>query len=34
MGVPEYMQLNPLQAWDALFYIERISPVHVESRPR
>ena len=34
ISVPEYMQLNPLQAWDALFYIERISPVHVESRQR
>ena len=34
ISVPEYMQLNPPQAWDALFYIERISPVHVESRPR
>ena len=34
ISVPEHMQLNPLQAWDALFYIERISPVHVESRPR
>ena len=34
MSVPEYIQLNPLQAWDALFYIDHISPVHVESRPR
>ena len=34
ISVPEYIQLNPLQAWDALFYIDRISPVHVESRPR
>ncbi len=33
-SLPEYFLLNPLQAWDALFYIDRISPVHIESRPR
>ena len=33
-SVPEYFLLNPLQAWDALFYINEISPAQVESRPR
>ncbi len=33
MSVPEYVQLNPLQAWDALFHIDRISPAQVEVAP-
>lgn len=33
ISVPEYVQLNPLQAWDALFHIDRISPVQLEAAP-
>ncbi len=33
MSVPESLQLNPLQAWDALFHIDRISPAQVEVAP-
>jgi erythromycin esterase len=31
MSVPEYLELNPLRAWDALFHIGRISPVQLEA---
>ncbi len=34
ISVPEYLQLNPLQAWDALFHIDRISPVQLEAAPK
>lgn len=34
MSVPEYLELNPLQAWDALFHIDRISPVQLEAAPK
>ena len=29
-SIPQYFSVNPLQAFDALFFIDQISPVQVE----